>query len=391
MPICSATRRASYTSSSEQQRPLEAPSTARSGRRRWFQSCMVRPMTVRPWRASSAATVELSTPPLMATAMGALRHRTGNPPQMRDRRGQRLHQRVHLLGRVGAAQRNAQAGARALGGDPHGGQHVRRRHRPARAGRAGGNGEAAQIERDHQRLAIDAVEVHVGGIGRAVPPRAIDAGVPGMRSSTPLPAGRAARPDARHSPSRHSAATSAAAPQARNAGDILRAGAPVALVMAAESDRRQARPLAYVERAHALGGIELVAAQAVEVHAQRFHVHRDLAQGLDAVHVQRHASLAGETGDFGDGLDDAGFVVGVHNRDQHGLGAQRAAQVFGIHRAVRAHGQPRDGHAFALQLLARAQHGGMFDGAGDYVPSRTARRAAPRPAPPCCRPRCRRW
>ena len=38
----------------------------------------------------------------------------------------------------------------------------------ARAGRAGGDGEAAQVERDHQRFAIDAVEVDVAGIGRAV-------------------------------------------------------------------------------------------------------------------------------------------------------------------------------------------------------------------------------
>ena len=41
-----------------------------SGRRRWFQSCMVRPTTVSPRACSMPATTELSTPPDMATAMG---------------------------------------------------------------------------------------------------------------------------------------------------------------------------------------------------------------------------------------------------------------------------------------------------------------------------------
>src|SRR5258706_4875513 len=38
-------------------------------RRRWFQSCMVRPMMLCPSARSMAATVEESTPPDMATAM----------------------------------------------------------------------------------------------------------------------------------------------------------------------------------------------------------------------------------------------------------------------------------------------------------------------------------
>src|SRR5579864_467396 len=70
MPICWATRRASYTSSSEQQRPCtDSGMPSRPARRRWFQSCMVRPMTSCPSARSMAATVEESTPPDMATAM----------------------------------------------------------------------------------------------------------------------------------------------------------------------------------------------------------------------------------------------------------------------------------------------------------------------------------
>src|ERR1035437_5431135 len=70
MPRCSATARASYTSSMEQHRPRNAsgmPSCPAS--RRWFHSCSVRPTTVCPCAHSSAATAEESTPPDIATAI----------------------------------------------------------------------------------------------------------------------------------------------------------------------------------------------------------------------------------------------------------------------------------------------------------------------------------
>src|SRR5678815_989037 len=123
MPICSATRRASYTSSSEQQRPV-APSVESSGNRLWFHSCMVSPTTLRPSRTKSAATVELSTPPLIATAMGCSDMHCsdmncsgmhGNSAQVRDRGFERFHERVHLLDCVETAERESHAGARAVG------------------------------------------------------------------------------------------------------------------------------------------------------------------------------------------------------------------------------------------------------------------------------------
>src|ERR1039458_3384633 len=150
MPICSATRRASYHSSRERRRPhpVGAPPSAdaSSGRRRWFHNCMVMPTTVRPSRTSMAATVELSTPPLMATAMGdsvltfgttvthsgtttplrswlrlephAVAVSSGmhrDPAQMRDAGADGFDERVHLRGGVGAAEGEAHAGA---GADP---------------------------------------------------------------------------------------------------------------------------------------------------------------------------------------------------------------------------------------------------------------------------------
>src|SRR5438270_13955042 len=42
---------------------------SRPARRRWFHSCIVKPMTFDPSARSMAATVEESTPPDIATAM----------------------------------------------------------------------------------------------------------------------------------------------------------------------------------------------------------------------------------------------------------------------------------------------------------------------------------
>ena len=72
-----------------------------------------------------------------------------------------------------------------------------------------------------------------------------------------------------------------------------------------------------------------MAAHAVEIHAQSVHVHRNLAERLHAIDVQRHAGRARDAGDFGDGLKGAQLVVGVHDGDQHGLRPQGAPHVVG--------------------------------------------------------------
>src|ERR1017187_8141652 len=233
MPICSATRRASYTSSSEQQRPV-APSTERPGSRRWFQSCMVRPTTARPSRASMAATVELSTPPLMATAMGGS-GMPGDPPQMLDGARERVHQRVNLAGRVGAPQRETHAGARPFRGQAHIDEHVGRRDGAAGTGGAGGDGEAAQVERDHQGFAIDSVEVHVGGIGRAARAGAVHAGARNAFEDGVFQA-VAQGGETFGFGGEGSGGELGGGAEGRDAGHVLGAGPPVALVMPAEGD-----------------------------------------------------------------------------------------------------------------------------------------------------------
>src|SRR5256885_2032207 len=107
---------------------------------------MVRPTTGLPSRTRSAATTELSTPPLMATAMGFVSGMHADSAQMGDARLDGLHERVDLFGGVGAAERETHAGAGAVVGESNGLQHVRWGERSAGAGRACGYRKPAQVE-----------------------------------------------------------------------------------------------------------------------------------------------------------------------------------------------------------------------------------------------------
>ena len=136
---------------------------------------MVIPMTRWPSRISMPATVELSTPPDMATRMvsgissvvrlparSAFRRDTA---KMSDAVDDGVGESVYLFHGVGCAERDADRRAGLAVAQADGAQHVRRFDRAARAGRSAGNREAAEVERDNQRLAFDEIETDVAGVG----------------------------------------------------------------------------------------------------------------------------------------------------------------------------------------------------------------------------------
>src|SRR5260370_42452225 len=133
---------------------------------------MVMPTTVRPSRTSMAATVELSTPPLMATAIGNSGMH-GDPAQMRHAGADSFDEGVHLLDGIAAAEGEAHAGAGAVVTQADGLQNVRRRERSAGAGGAGGGCQAAEDLGDHHGLVMPGVEGRGGVCGHAVPSGAV--------------------------------------------------------------------------------------------------------------------------------------------------------------------------------------------------------------------------
>ena len=124
---------------------------------------------------------------------------------------------------------------------------------------------------------------------------------------------------------------------------------------------------ANVECADALGAVDLVAGEREHVDVVGHHVDGDLAHGLDGVGVEDDALLVAELADLANGLDDADFVVGVHDGDEDGLVVDGALQVFEIDEAVGLHGQIGDAVALLLELLAGVEDGLVLGDLGDDV------------------------
>ena len=72
--------------------------------------------------------------------------------------------------------------------------------------------------------------------------------------------------------------------------------------------------------------------------------------------------------DLLDGMDHAALVVGVHDRDEDGVGAQRRLQPRRVEPAVPLHRQDGDLEAVPLQGVHRVEDRLVLGGAGDEVP-----------------------
>ena len=112
--------------------------------------------------------------------------------------------------------------------------------------------------------------------------------------------------------------------------NVVRPGAPVALVRSTVQEPHQWRPLADVERSDPLGSIALVGGHREQVNAERLDVDGYDPQALRRVAVEDHPGLAGDPSDVGDRLQRADLVVAVHHRGQDGVGADGPPHRVGV-------------------------------------------------------------
>src|SRR5579872_5266856 len=125
---------------------------------------MVMPMTRSPARSRSPATTELSTPPDMATATVYSDIGWRQFSQARHHLDHRLDQQFDLLSRIRASQRKTYARSRLYAAESDCRQHVGGLGGAARTSRAARYRETFEVERDQQRLTINAIETDVRGI-----------------------------------------------------------------------------------------------------------------------------------------------------------------------------------------------------------------------------------
>ena len=276
-------------------------------------------------------------------------------------------------------QRKAHARSRFFRRQSHREQNVRRLDGAARTCRAARNRIAAQIERDHHRLALDAVEPDIGCVRQRGLGRAIDARAGTRAQDAAVPAGRAApRVPLQSKPSDAARAQSAAAPAHFRCprGDRAHDGRHGTSAASVDS-------LAHVQRADAFRSAEFMAADGIQIDAEFAHIHGKPAADLHAIGVEygtRPAAPLRRSRAIGCSTPVSLFACMIVISAVAGRSARRTSS--DQHNAVAADRQIGDFGAFALQLRAGIQHGGMLDRAGDHMPRRaaSARRATPKMA-----------
>ena len=88
---------------------------------------------------------------------------------------------------------------------------------------------------------------------------------------------------------------------------------PSALNEGRQLDRRVSP--AHVQRADALGAVDLVRRNRKQIDPERFDIDRHLSHGLHRIRVEQNAALATQPAGLRHRLEHADFVVGRHHRD----------------------------------------------------------------------------
>ena len=121
------------------------------------------------------------------------------------------------------------------------------------------------------------------------------------------------------------------------------------------------------ESADTLGCVKLVAREREQVKLERPYVNGNLADGLHRVGVEVDVGFRGDTANVRERLDGAEFVVGMHNGNERGFGANGLAQIVKINEAVAVYREIGDGDTLFFESLTGVEDRFVFDGGSDDV------------------------
>ena len=153
-------------------------------------------------------------------------------------------------------------------------------------------------------------------------------------------------------------------------GDVQGSAAHIAFVTAPVHLRGEgdAGTLATdIKGADALWTIYFVRAKGEQVYAVSPDVDRDLTHGLGGIAEKQYAVFAGDGADLPDGLEDAGFVVGVHQGYEDGIGSDSRSDLDGLYESLGVDGEIGDLTAHLLYMFTGIQHRLVLGLAGNEV------------------------
>ena len=155
--------------------------------------------------------------------------------------------------------------------------------------------------------------------------------------------------------------------EANNACDIFRARTHTTLMVAAVKKLLQTRAAANVQRANALRSVEFMAGEGQQVEMELMDVDRNFPGGLHGIAMEINVGVFGDAADFFERLHRSEFVVGVHDGDERGFLANRAAQVFKVYQAVLVNVQVSNVNTLPFESLAGVQDGFVFHERRNHV------------------------
>ena len=157
--------------------------------------------------------------------------------------------------------------------------------------------------------------------------------------------------------------------KAADAGQILRAGAEIALLSAAVDEGRQRKTRTDVERAHTLGTVDFMPRDGNQVRAERLCLEGDFQEALDGVGVKKsqRAEPAGDADHIRNRHDGARLVVDHHDGNENRIRAKGSFERVGADEACFIRLQICDLEALRFERFHGVQHGVMLDGSGDDV------------------------
>ena len=130
--------------------------------------------------------------------------------------------------------------------------------------------------------------------------------------------------------------------------------------------------LVHIQNSHALGPMNLMAADAQHIDTHFFRQNPELSIALHRIHMEQNGFLPvfQKLSNLLNGLHCADLIIYIHNGHQNGFIGQSRFQIRDAHHALFIHRQIRHLKALLFQLLHGIQDGRMLNPGGNQVLSR---------------------
>jgi hypothetical protein len=224
-----------------------------------------------------------------------------------------------------------------------------------------------EVESDEEGFAVGAGEADVEGVGEAGCGIAIADGVGGGGMNL-MPEFVSERAHAVFDVMGLSDGEAGGCSEAGDGGDVLSAR-PAGIFMGAPvSESGEGNAGVEPEDAGTFRTVKFVSGDREGGDTEDGRIHRDFSKRLDCVGVEKNTAGLANLAYFREGLDDAGFVVGVHEGDKRGVRTDGAFEFRWIDKAGSADAEDRDLEILEVaEELEGVEYGVVFSGRGDDV------------------------